>query len=499
MGCPTWLVVGVIFITTVLQSTSAFVCGNFSDLSLESQADIENKLAGCTTYQGQIKIGQFWVGAFVLPNLTSITSLNTASSPFDPTGPREHPSLTSIELPDLTTFHEMRLYNTPVLSLLSLPKVEELGRMIVQPDSSRELNPEVTLKVPLLFEASRMVFTGNFPRHTFYVSNSRLSEDYSNGFLPATASSPIAVDMPVLRQANDMHISGSISKISLPSLEILELVDRHMYQDVYNGRLTIVADGDPLDVTLPSLRDVTDISLSGNFDRVSFPALFAMNGSLSLEAGKNMSYNSAPLQRADQITLNGNITNFNVQSLELLNQLHILVERPVNCKPARAVWDKIHPDFNENTHGFDYYCYTEYTEKEKKKPFPKLAVGLSCGIGIPVWFFFLFALWHSRKAKKDAEAVSKLPPPDYEAEMAARNTGGTELLPDYEPRRSQRGQPDPAIELLDMTRPSPHPPGYDVAVAGSRGVVPVEGFNAEQESGRGGGGPATGNGSQTID
>ena len=123
---------------------------------------------------------------------------------------------------------------------------------------------------------------------------------------------------------------------------------------------------------------------------------------------------------------------------------------------------------------YDYRCVAPLVpiykeQEEEKKPFPKVAVGLSVGIGIPVWFFFMFALWHSRKEKKKAEEVAKIPPPEYEAEMAARSAGGGEVLPDYEPRRSQGSgsQPGSVIELVDMTRPSPHPPhppGYEDAV-----------------------------------
>jgi len=157
-----------------------------------------------------------------------------------------------------------------------------------------------------------------------------------------------------------------------------------------------------------------------------------------------------------------------------VDRLLIETEQTIDCDPAAEAWKRMHPRYDNNGGGYgsvsspyEYYCNGPF-EKEKK-PFPKVAVGLSVGVGIPVWFFFMFALWHSRKEKRKAEEIAKIPPPDYEAEMAARSAGGGEVLPDYEPRRSQgsENQPGSVIELVDMSRPSPHPPhppGYQDAV-----------------------------------
>lgn len=167
--------------------------------------------------------------------------------------------------------------------------------------------------------------------------------------------------------------------------------------------------------------------------------------------------------------------SYSLESLTYVDKMIIEPDEVINCEPAAEVWERMHPGYgadyayDRTLSGYYYSCNGPVKKAEKHKPFPKVAVGLSVGIGIPVWFFFIFALWHSRKERKKAEEVAKIPPPDYDAEMAARSAGGGEVLPDYEPRRSQGsgGHTGSVIELVDMTRPAPHPahpPGYEHAV-----------------------------------
>ncbi|KAL2070210.1 hypothetical protein VTL71DRAFT_13236 [Oculimacula yallundae] len=490
MRAPTWQVTAVILVTAILQCISASECGP-NDTLFHSQEEVEKILAGCTVWVGDLEIAFNWNGPFELSNITNITgSLITGMERYA-SAPPVASSLTSVKAPVLKTIRDLSLWNTPLLASASFPKLEQMRNMAIGLDSPLNPRPEVTLEMTSLVNASEIRVMGNFPRLTFpslleiknglYIADNRnrSSESYGLDPVPVNASNIIAIDLPVLRQVHEVQILGPISNLSMPSLEIVnEWGNRSQYEqdliDLVEG-LKIYAVGEPLSVTFPALRNVTDVNLSGNIKQVSFPALLVIDGRFSLESNTNMAFDSKPLQQVKEMQLARNVTNYNVDSLLSVDRMTINTLEGVDCDPARAVWTRSHPDYDPDKYDDNYYCNSKIATPKKKKAFPALPVGLSIGIGVPVWLFFMFALWHSRKAKKQAEEVAKIPPPDYDAEMAARSAGGGEVLPDYEPRRSQGSgsQPGSVIELVDMARPSPHPPRYDEATVASVEVVPA--------------------------
>ncbi|KAH7355416.1 hypothetical protein BKA65DRAFT_582340, partial [Rhexocercosporidium sp. MPI-PUGE-AT-0058] len=375
--------------------------------------------------------------------------------------------LTSISATDLDYVQYLKFVDAPLLTSISLPQLQEVNRFSISLNDKVSPSTGVTLEIPLLFNATQVEIVGSFPRldcpslveiaKSLYITSNRNLSSYNSPSPFATSptspgSSLIAVNMPVLTKARDIRVIGNIAELSMPSLATLKLTSDYDDSKYFiHNQLEIFANGEPLVVEFPSLWNVTDISLSGKLSMVSFPALETMYETFKLEPSINMTFDTKPLHRAEQITF--------------------AARGYIDCEPATAVWTRIHPSYAIRNYSSEYHCRQPYLEPEKpKKKFPTVAVGLSVGIGIPVWVFFMFSLWHSRKAKKKAGEIAKIPPPDYDAEMAARSAGG-EVLPDYGPQRSQGSEVHPGsiIELVDMTRPSPHPPGYEAAIAATGG------------------------------
>ncbi|KAH6696709.1 hypothetical protein BKA61DRAFT_710441 [Leptodontidium sp. MPI-SDFR-AT-0119] len=483
MSTPNWLAIAVVLFFTFLRPTTAFQCGNETTLLLSSEDDIERNLAGCTSWLGSLKIAYDWNGPFSLPNITNITGTFSTETYRGNSYYLTSSSLTAIWAIDLESVGDIIFEDAPLLSMIYLTKLKNVDAFKLLLDSDLVPNTEMAGSFPFVdFPKLETIEEG------IYITNNRSFIGY-HVFDPVTTSASMAIDMPKLSQAQNIHILGHISFLSMPSLAIMSISDDYSTGGRYDGKqLEIYTNGEPLAVTFPSLRNVTDIDLSGTLSMVSFPALESMYGSFVLEPTINMTFNSKPLRRAEEIQLSGDVTNYSIDSLTSLDRLSITTLAPIDCERATAVWTRIHPSYTTNNYSNEYSC-TDFrgsvTEKSKK-PFPTIPVGLAVGIGIPVWLFFMFALWHSRKEKKKAEEIAKIPPPDYDAEMAARSAGGGEVLPDYEPRRSQGSESHPGsvIELVDMMRPSPHPPGYEAATGGGNTIVPAVADAGDADAGR---------------
>ncbi|KAG4433041.1 hypothetical protein IFR05_011480 [Cadophora sp. M221] len=494
MSTPNWLAIAVVLFFTFLGPTTAFQCGNDTLLLLSNVDDIERNLTGCTSWLGDIKIAYDWNGPFSLPNITNITGYFTTETYRGKSYDLKSSSLTSITAVDLESVDGLIFEDAPLLSTINITRLKHVNSFRILLDSDLVPNTDVTLIISSLLNASSIRMAGNFPFVDFpkletvegsmEMTNNRSFIGY-DGFYPVITSTSMAINMPSLYHARSIQIAGNITDILMPSLATMSRSDGYYIWLEYDRKqLEISLTGEPLAVSFPSLRNVTNIDLSGAL--------------------------SSPLSRAESIELSGNVTDYNIDSLTSLDRLSIITPGRVDCEPATAVWTRIHPPSNKTSEYTSnqpseytgrYLCadFRKLVPEKSKKPFPAIPVGLTVGIGIPVWLFFIFALWHSRKQKKKAEEIAKIPPPDYDAEMAARSAGGGEVLPGYEPRRSQgsEGQPGSVIELIDMTRPSPHPPGYEAATGGGSTVVPDAAGAGDVDAGRvaGGDGPGSGVGS----
>ncbi|PVH77256.1 hypothetical protein DL98DRAFT_656912 [Cadophora sp. DSE1049] len=488
----------LVYLATFLHPTTAVECGIGGTYPMfASQEELDSVVANCTVWVGSISVASDWNGTLVLNNIINVTGLFT-TEPLGGSAYWPSPFLTSIEAPELRYLGGMNIGNASNVSIISLPRLEQIDFLSVD----QSVENEVVLSFPSLVNVTdRLEMLGNLPMVSFpslveaasiYIANNRsLLWDYS---LDTSRSySGITVDFPVLVQSGLIQMNGNISSIEMPLL-VSSSGGYDRYGSSDGWFLKIWTSGNPLDIKFPSLWNVSDIFLAGNVRSFSFPALESLNGTFKFRPSTNATFDPRPLQRAVEIDVSGTVTSYNLDSLTYVDKLIIEPEQIIDCDPAAEVWKRMHPGYDENGGGYgrtpsNYYYSCNGPAKKEKKPFPKVAVGLSVGIGIPVWFFFMFALWHSRKEKKKAEEIAKIPPPDYEAEMAARSAGGGEVLPDYEPRRSQGsgGHPGSVIELVDMTRPSPyptHPPGYGDAVDDGSVSGATAGGSGEVRNGR---------------
>ncbi|KAL5331091.1 hypothetical protein ACEPPN_000620 [Leptodophora sp. 'Broadleaf-Isolate-01'] len=495
------LLTTVVLLITLLHSTTAIVCGDgTTDLYVSSQEELDFDLNGCTSWIGGIVIGYKWNGPLVLNNITNITKYFETETYYQNSSQSVGTQfLTSVDAPELRDLKFLTITRSSNLTRISLPKLERVHRVLLD----HMENNALTLDFSSLARVGSYVdIAGNIPRVSFpslvevkgelsVASDEDLvgAKTYERG-----ADFPgIDVDFPVLEKAALLHLVGNISSINMPSLRTLSLTYGDDYHILHEWDLKIWTAGNSLEVTLPLLSEISDISLKGNVGSFSFPALKTIKGSFDFEPSDRATFDVRPLQDAWNIDISGNLTSYNLDSLTSLDILTIQPDSFISCNPALEAWRRLRPqydeeDWNDGTRyrysGFSCNGFEvpEKKQEKEKKPFPKIPVGLTIGIGVPVFIFFAFALWHSNKAKRKAEEIAKIPPPDYEAEMAARSAGGGEVLPDYEPRRSGGS----VIELVDMTRPSQlphHPPGYDIAVGSGTEAGPSTGGSGEVPAG----------------
>ena len=95
--------------------------------------------AGCTSIIGDIIIANNYTGSFVLSNVTSISSgIATQNGDFDSL-PAQVPSLTSIEVRNLTSIATITIINATALTSVSFPDLSTLGGIEVQAASGLAL------------------------------------------------------------------------------------------------------------------------------------------------------------------------------------------------------------------------------------------------------------------------------------------------------------------------------------------------------------------------
>ncbi|KAK0119391.1 hypothetical protein ONS95_010843 [Cadophora gregata] len=498
----------VVLLSTLLHSTAAVECagsGLYTVTTVNRQEDLDSLVANCTVWLGDISIANEWNGTLVLNNIVNFTGRFTTDQ-YHEDYTEEYtdslwpsPLLTSIEAPQLRFLGVLSFMNASNIETVALPNLEKIGSLFVDQSEQKELVLDVT---SLKIVTDKLQILGNVPKVSFpnlteadsifIASNRSLLARYS--YYEGSGPFPgMAVDFPLLVHAGLVHLIGNISSIKMPWL-MSSGGGYNQYDLIDKWSLKIWTTGNPLNVNFPFLRNVSDISLWGTVNSFYFPDLESMDGTFEFKPTINAFFQTWPLQYVGRIEVGGNVTDYNLDSLRTVDGLKIYPLEKIDCDPAVEAWLRMHPgydmkDWYDARYYYDPYFDCNAKSRKKENPFPKVAVGLAVGIGIPVWLFFMFALWHSRKQKKKAEEVAKIKPPDYEAEMAARSAGGGEVLPDYEPRRSQGsgGHPESVIELVDMTRPSQrpqNPPGYDVAVGNGNAIVSTGGAAEETHNGR---------------
>ncbi|KAL5330041.1 hypothetical protein ACEPPN_003565 [Leptodophora sp. 'Broadleaf-Isolate-01'] len=408
--------------TLLLPAVHARVCGNETGtttggITVWSQEDADAKLDGCTTLVRVLNIGHNYTGDFVLRGVTNLTrGLRSASGKWwdNPDETEEGvPGLTSISAPDLLetdSYYGVTLLNATGLKSISFEKLRKAH--------------VVELK--------------------FGSGDGKMS-------------------FPALETITGyLRILGNYSSISAPKLATIgDFTGNSLFYTSYYDGLKVNTQGSPLDLKFPSLWNTSRVAVAGTIANLSFSALKRVED-LTINAELPLSVNLWPLESAENIYLSGNLTDYNVTSLQdVTGLLTIQSDLSLDCGPGEETWLRMRPEDASSMSFSGYFC-----PKGTKKPFPGKQLGLGLGIGIPVLIIVAAVIWrHRRDSKKGMARKNHLP--DYETEMETRRTGGGEVLPEYAPPRSRQSTDGASTvsSLGNMARPTERPPGYEDALA----------------------------------
>ncbi|PVH82198.1 hypothetical protein DL98DRAFT_570743 [Cadophora sp. DSE1049] len=474
---PLW----VLLLTAVFARECGNETGIITGITVWSQQDADTKLDGCTSLVCALTIGHNYTGDFVLRGVTNLTRGFGTSTGYAWTSPDETeegvPGLTSITAPDLLEVgsYSLDLQNATALKSVSFEKLRktynlnlELGGL----DSSLSFPSLETV-------VGRLEILGNFSSMNFEsltsVGNSitvrNRREDTNNGYMYSIdvgETHPLDVEFPSLVNCSTLKIVGNISRISMSKLEtIADFTGDNRFSNYYHD-LSIYTQGLPLNLSLPSLWNISDVDLAGTFGSISLPALKHVED-YTIRSKLPMSVNIAPLETAEAIYFYGNVTDYNITSLtNISDYLYINSELSPDCGPGKEKWLELHPEYSDRkTYIPGFGC-----DEKPKKHFPGKQVGLGLGIGIPLLVIFAAVIWRCRRNSKKKEAARKDPLPDYETEMETRRTGGGEVLPEYAPPReeSSSDRSSSVSSLSNVARPAERPPGYEAAQTQERHV-----------------------------
>ena len=107
--------------------------------TVSNQADIDRLFAGCTSITGDIIIAANYTGSFFLSNVTSISDGIGMQIYPDGSYPPV-PSLTSIEVRDLTSISAMNIFNASNLTSISFSDLSTAQDIDIQALSGLTLN-----------------------------------------------------------------------------------------------------------------------------------------------------------------------------------------------------------------------------------------------------------------------------------------------------------------------------------------------------------------------
>ncbi|KAG4432242.1 hypothetical protein IFR05_012275 [Cadophora sp. M221] len=466
----------------LLPAVHARVCGNETGtttggITVWSQEDADAKLDGCTTLLRVLNIGHNYTGDFVLRGVTNLTrGLRSASGQWwdNPDETEDGvPGLTSISAPDLLetgSFYGVTLRNTTALKSISFEKLRkahlvELKFGAGDGKMSFPALETITGYLKILGNYSSMDFARLTNVGNTITVLARPDDDsfYFSSDLVLGSNPPLAIDFPSLVNCSNIEIVGNISRMSAPKLAtIAEFTGDSLFYNSYYDGLKVYTQGSPLDLKFPSLWNTTSVTLVGTIANLSFSALKHVD-TLIIKAELPLSVNIWPLESAETISLSGNLTDYNVTSLQNVTERMIIgSDLSLDCGPGKEIWLRMHPeDATKSYYSSGYYC-----PKTPKKPFPGKQLGLGLGIGIPVLLLVAAVIWRRRRdSKKETAKKNRLP--DYETEMATRRTGAGEVLPEYAPPRDRRStdRASTVSSLGNMARPTERPPGYEGAHA----------------------------------
>ena len=146
--------------THLCVATTAVDCGSsLIDPTFSSQEELDNVVANCTVWIGDIKVATGWNGPLVLNNIVNLTGHFTLEASTNSSN-RPSPFLTSIEAPQLRHLGFLDLWGFPNLTAIALPRLEQVQYLKIYHPAEKELHLEVSSLVNI---TDALKIFGNLP------------------------------------------------------------------------------------------------------------------------------------------------------------------------------------------------------------------------------------------------------------------------------------------------------------------------------------------------
>ncbi|EEP75974.1 predicted protein [Uncinocarpus reesii 1704] len=211
-----------------------------------SQSDLDTIAAKCTTVDGSIFIGTNYTGSFRLPNVRNITSAFQQEPSFPH---KSDPAPTSIDIPDLEYLGGSLIVDFPTVAKLSAPKLKKVHWELRVQDVA-------TVDFRSLEEARYISVSGNITSlnldslRRFGERCKICNKEYCGPTTPPNYP-PLDLSLPSLQTMGDLTIEGRLSSFNIPKLSNLTALDEGYIK--YNFDLRLAIHGDRLNVSFPEL------------------------------------------------------------------------------------------------------------------------------------------------------------------------------------------------------------------------------------------------------
>ncbi|KFY41315.1 hypothetical protein V494_03084 [Pseudogymnoascus sp. VKM F-4513 (FW-928)] len=412
-------------------TTSALECDLFglewkdgdlvNAVTVFNQDDVNTRLKGCTTITGNIYIPNSYTGSFHLPNVTSIFGAILAN----PGGDLEQPgvgwqqpalSLTSIEAPLLASVSYLYVINSPNVASISFPNLSTLDRVQLQGLGAASLDfprlEEVHGNMSIIGNISSMNFQNlRSVDGRFVVSH---EEDWPSTGVDAVvhqpAYPPLDISFPQLQKTERAVFNGNVSSLSLPKLSTLTDPDIGLMIGIY---------GTLLNISMPSLSNATDVSLTGTILDFSFPSLASISR-FTINSVSPLEVNFGLLKTVDSITIGGNITGVSMPSLtNISTSLLVSSDLSIDCTNVADAWKRS----GHSTTDDSYSCHEPIRKEVTHKKVPLgVEIAIPCLVAVCACAGFLW-WWRARRRTKVLLPEYELDPPPKYSEVDESSQG----------------------------------------------------------------------------
>ncbi|KAJ0417335.1 hypothetical protein BJY00DRAFT_315959 [Aspergillus carlsbadensis] len=286
-----------------------------------SEPDQLRAFDNCTRILGGFSILNTFKGPFVLNSVTNITGFITLDSLVDTVD-----GIDALEMANLRWIMGLRLRRTAMLNRVQLPSLEEAAK-----DMEFELGPEGSwFDLQALKRVERLLIRGvraDATLPSLETVDWVLSIDSDPRSNANVSSTPVNIDLPVLKEAGTLNFYGQIRNLSLPNLAALNRDGSLTW-----GGLNVRADSVEFPgVFLPSLGEVNgELGFKGHIPRIELPGIEHTDASITINTNSEVAISSS-LKDLGALYIRGQLTALNLSSLTNATTLDIHSDTKVAC------------------------------------------------------------------------------------------------------------------------------------------------------------------------